>query len=128
MTPEEFNRLPKLCAYTEFNGHSYGVTEEVVDNCDLYVIDPAGVEYLKTCYTGSKGIVVFGLVENDETVLRERMRRRGDSEQQIEARLRNDTEAFQNLGKIADFQIHPTTINNTVLAIHEKIVKVEAES
>ena len=32
LTKEEFDALPELCAYTEFNGHRYGVTSDMVDN------------------------------------------------------------------------------------------------
>lgn len=47
VTPEEFDKLKNLCAYTVFDGHRYGVPAEMVEVSDIYVIDPAGVAYMK---------------------------------------------------------------------------------
>lgn len=41
VTPEEFDKLENLCAYTVFDGHRYGVPAEMVEVSDIYVIDPA---------------------------------------------------------------------------------------
>lgn len=36
-----------IAAYTEINGYKYFTTYDVLDNADIYVIDPRGVEALK---------------------------------------------------------------------------------
>jgi guanylate kinase len=90
---EEFNALGELCAYTEYNGCKYGVPQTMVDECDLYIIDPPGVEYLREHYHGGKKIVVIGLYAEVDK-LRHRMKKRGDSNEEIEARLKNDRVVF----------------------------------
>lgn len=101
---EEFRKLGEMCAYTVFDGHEYGVTPDIVDRSDLYVIDPAGLELFKEKYRGEKGIQVIGLhVPVD--VLRRRMQLRGDSEEKINQRLAHDAKAFQNLSEISDVYI-----------------------
>lgn len=59
ITDEEFDDLKNIVAYTEFAGYRYCATAQQVDENDLYVIDPKGVEYFKTHYTGSKNIKVI---------------------------------------------------------------------
>lgn len=58
LTEDVFKSLPDMCAYTFFNGNHYGVTADVVNRSDLYIIDPAGVDYFKEHYTGIKSPVV----------------------------------------------------------------------
>ena len=36
-----------IAAYTEINGYEYCTTIDILDDSDIYVIDPDGVEYLK---------------------------------------------------------------------------------
>lgn len=58
VSQEEFDQLKDLVAYTYFNGYHYCATAEQVDSHNLYVIDNAGVEYLKFHYKGNKGVKV----------------------------------------------------------------------
>lgn len=37
-----------IVAYTEINGFKYFTTEDILNNSDVYVIDPKGIEYLKS--------------------------------------------------------------------------------
>ena len=41
------NTKNNIVAYTEINGYKYWTTKDELDRCDIYVIDPNGVEYLK---------------------------------------------------------------------------------
>lgn len=41
------NTKDNIVAYTEINGYKYWTTKDELDRCDIYVIDPNGVEYLK---------------------------------------------------------------------------------
>lgn len=104
VSKEEFDALGPLCAYTLFNGHEYGVTADIVDKSDLYVIDPAGIEFFKENYNGSKGISVIGLTAPRE-VLYARMKQRGDSDEKIYERFEHDADAFRGLGQIVDVHI-----------------------
>ena len=42
VSKEQFDKL-KLLAYTRYNGYEYGVTKEILDNTDLYVVDLDGL-------------------------------------------------------------------------------------
>ncbi len=101
VSTEEFKSLGDMCAYTVFDGYEYGVTSDLIDKNDLYIIDPDGVEFLREKYSGEKGIVVIGLCV-DRTMAANRMRLRGDSEEKIQRRLANDEKAFESLCLIAD--------------------------
>lgn len=90
---EEFNRLGPLVAYTEFDGYRYGVTEDQLEDCDIYIIDPTGVKDLLENYHGSKGIKIIRL-EASEDICRANMARRRDSKEQIEKRIQNDRKMF----------------------------------
>lgn len=48
---DEFDALQSdLVAYTEYNGYRYGATKQQVNECDIYVIDPSGVQYFMEHY------------------------------------------------------------------------------
>ena len=102
VTEEEFYDLGALCAYTHFDGNDYGVTPDIIDQNDLYVIDIRGIEYLKKHYHGPKGIVVIAVDVIDRKVLADRMHQRGDPAVRIEQRMKNDKEEFKNLTDTAD--------------------------
>lgn len=104
VTPEEFKALGEMCAYTEFDGYEYGVTSDLIEHNDLYVIDPSGVEFLREKYNGTKGIKVIGITAGTE-VLIERMHQRGDSDQKIVKRLANDAKMFKNFTNIVDITL-----------------------
>lgn len=93
VSEEEFDRLGEMCAYTEYNGYRYGVTSEIIDQNDIYVIDPPGVSYLKQHYKGHKGLVTIFL-DISEEIRRKRMEARGDDPEAIERRLEMDRKWF----------------------------------
>lgn len=74
---EEFDKLKNMIAYIEFDGHRYCATADQVDTHDLYVIDPKGIDYLRSSYEGAKQIKVIyidvSLIERYE-----RMRKRAE--------------------------------------------------
>jgi guanylate kinase len=108
----EFDKLETMCAYTEYNGYRYGVPQSMVDECDLYVIDPPGVEYLRERYKGRKGVVVIGMDLDEQTLVR-RMKARGDSAEQIRNRLANDAIVFERskFYSVCDTVIVPAATN-----------------
>lgn len=57
ITDEEFDKLENIVAYTEFNGYRYCATQEQIDNSDIYIIDPDGINYLYNHYNGNKKII-----------------------------------------------------------------------
>ena len=120
VSDEEFDALGPLCAYTEFDGHRYGVPSSMIDESDLYVIDPAGVEYLKNHYDGPKEIRVIGLYA-DPMTLRARMKKRGDSDMAITHRIANDARMFKGLSDICDHLFRSDGIEATANAVKECI-------
>ena len=54
VSDEEFDKLTNMVAYTEFAGNRYCATAEQVENNDLYIIDPKGVDFFMKAYKGSK--------------------------------------------------------------------------
>lgn len=91
---EDFQRYKgDLCAYTEFDGHKYWATKEQVNNSDLYIIDPTGVEFFREKHAFGKFPVTMKLVVDPGTRMA-RMRERGDTEQSIVQRLDHDKAVF----------------------------------
>ena len=93
VSDERFDKLENICAYTEFDGYRYCATQEQVDNADIYVIDPDGVNYFKSQYKGDKEIITVELLAQ-RPVRYARMRSRGDSFFKTIRRLRNDKRKF----------------------------------
>lgn len=128
VSPEEFQALGKMCAYTKFDGHEYGVTPDLIEQNDLYVIDPAGVEFLRNEYHGSKEIQIIGLTAAPD-VLHRRMKKRGDSEDKISRRLANDSVAFRSLNDLSDILISSEgPVGPICECIHEFIGVKERQS
>lgn len=101
VSKEEFDALEDRVAYTLYNGYEYCATSKQVENSDLYVIDPAGVDEFRTLYRGKKGVVVFALdCSAAERV--KRMRKRGDKWVDIKDRILNDNIAFADMKSYAD--------------------------
>lgn len=95
----------KMCAYTFYNGHHYFATHQQVDNADLYVIDPAGVQYFMKHYRGDRIPLVIKL----DVPMMERMKRmadRGDTEAQIIKRIECDKRSFRFVPHDAKFANH----------------------
>ena len=97
VSDEEFDALGPMCAYTEYNGYRYGVTADIIDTHDIYVIDPAGVNYMRSVdgYQGSKKVVTIRLKCSHNTLVT-RMLERGDSLEKISERLATDVISFDN--------------------------------
>ncbi len=128
VSDEEFDALGPMCAYTEYNGYRYGVTDDVIDSHDIYVIDPYGVKYLKAKYRGNKDIKCIRL-EVNELVRYRRMKDRGDSKEMIVKRHAQDKISF---GKEEwfiqyDMVIPNNDFTNTVEAIYSFIQCWEGE-
>ncbi len=120
VTNEEFDKL-ELAAMTTFDGYRYGATVQQIDECDLYVIDPFGINSMKTLYHGRKGLVVIGLTATEDE-LRSRMKQRGDNPEQIRRRLLHDRKAFAPASlPTFDIQIHADGIEATGKAVRECI-------
>ena len=101
VSDEEFDELTDMVAYTEFAGNRYCATVEQVENNDLYIIDPKGVDFFMKAYKGSKTPKII-FISSNLTTRYERMvgraETKGKSHQEaIESsltRIVNDAEEF----------------------------------
>ena len=98
VTESEMPPKEKMVAYTKFNGYHYWATSEQVDNADLYVIDPSGVEFFKKNYKGNKKVKVVEIYASPY-ICQQRMEKRGDSPSQIVERSLNDSIEFKDFKK-----------------------------
>ena len=74
---EEFDKLTDMVAYTEFAGNRYCATAEQVENNDLYVIDPNGIDYFIKSYKGKKMPKII-FIDSDLTTRYDRMVKRAE--------------------------------------------------
>ena len=121
ISEEEFDKLTDIVAFTNFNGYRYCATKDQVDNADIYVIDPYGLEQLKENYSGKKRIVSIYLDVPMDVCL-DRMRTRGDDEDKCWERLRHDDKAFQGIKGHVDYVVNGVP-NFTWMAVHQLIAK-----
>ncbi len=100
----EFDRLQNIVAFTDYGGHRYCATAEQVEEADLYIIDPAGVEFFKRAYKGGKSVKVIGMKCSLITAFC-RMLKRGDGLWKALKRVITDIWMFRRLKKMSDFMI-----------------------
>ena len=77
ISDEEYDKLENILACTEFCNYRYCATAEQINESDLYVIDPAGIESLKAFYKGDKQFKII-YIKSDITTRYERMRFRSE--------------------------------------------------
>lgn len=104
VTDQEFDALTDIVAYTEFNGCRYAVTYSQIEENELYIVDPSGVEYFVENYRGrKKPKVVYIKVPEHQCLAR--MRKRGDSIDAAVRRVLHDRKAFLAFEDMADFVV-----------------------
>lgn len=92
ISDEEFDQLENIIAYTEYHGHRYCSTQKQLDEADVYVVDPPGVETLLERYSNqSRDICIIFFSASIQTRI-DRMRNRNDDNEKIIGRLYNDSE------------------------------------
>lgn len=142
---EEFDKLTDIVVYTEFAGNRYCATAEQVEENDLYVIDPKGVEffkehYSKEHYNDSKQVKII-YIESDMTTRYERMKQRAEDSgstylESVDYSLKR---IVNDVGEFYDYVNHrvqvdcivennnDTTIENVADKIYKFIVETEEE-
>lgn len=128
VTTDEFKALKDnglICAYTLYNDYEYGATIEQVENNDLYVIDYDGLEYFKNNYNGTKKIHSIFISASKEEC-EKRMSSRGDSNNNISSRLKNDEIVFKDIMFKCDTIFINNDLNYTVQQIHSHIENVQS--
>ena len=89
LSESEFDELGELAAYTLYNGYRYGVTFEQIEECDTYVIDIPGIQYLLGKINSARPIFIIYFDASVSTRI-DRMVDRGASDMEIIKRLHHD--------------------------------------
>ena len=97
-------KLKDIVAYTKIGEYEYCATTQQIDDNDVYIIDLEGIRYFKNNYRGNKKFKVVYLKVNQE-LRKERMKKRGDIEKDINFRLGNDVVTFDGAKDLADIVI-----------------------
>lgn len=105
VTKNEFDKIrDKMVAYTEFDGHQYGVTKGLLDQSDFYVIDPDGaIDLIKHYERPNGNICVIWLHSSVDTRIR-RMKEDGRSMESIASRIDHDRNVF-DFGSYIDISL-----------------------
>lgn len=106
-------------AYTFFDDNHYYSTQEQVEQSDIYTIDPDGVEWFKSHYTGEKNAIVIYICTNEHIRYARMCCDRG--EKAAQERIAHDRAKFADAPRIADIVIS----NN---GVGEGFIKSIAES
>ena len=125
VTDEEFEKLGEMAAYTKYNGYHYGVPSSVIDNSDLYVIDPYGILYFTEHYHGPKKPIIIQIECNSATRAN-RMLARGDKINDVNRRIILDNDWFKKTNfYVPDLTIENNDLDKTVAILHSVIECLE---
>ena len=93
VSDEEYDKLENITAETEINGARYCTTQEILDNSDIYVIDPKGIKDLKErCGSRYKLLQFYIYADADKRAAR--FIARGESKAKFESREQSEDEQF----------------------------------
>lgn len=95
----------KLAEFIEYNGNLYGVSIKELMESQVIVIEPHGLHQVKEKMNGYKTIISFYL-EVSPKEMEKRMRNRGDTEEAIQKRLKNDSKHFSIENGLYDYVIN----------------------
>lgn len=115
----------EMVAYNKYNGYHYFATRQQCDESDVYVVDVEGLKQLRKTY--DKKIILSFYIETSPEVRIQRMRLRGDTEEEIEKRLETDKKEFAEVEDMCDFIINNDyalcVATQQILAIINKVRK-----
>ena len=104
VSDEEYDKLENITAETEINGARYCTTQEILDNSDIYVIDPKGIKDLKErCGSRYKLLQFYIYADADKRAAR--FVARGESKAKFEAREQSENEQFNDYESNHDWDI-----------------------
>ncbi len=118
--------MQNICAFVNYNEHRYCATSQQVDQADLYIIDPEGVEFFKKNYNGYKTVYVIG-IKVPGFIAKHRMKKRGDSRQEIKKRMEKDKVHFASLPSVSDIVVYNFFIHSAKKKIKRFITSKEKE-
>lgn len=92
---EEYDKLENIVAETTINGVRYCTTMDMLNQSDFYIIDPNGIDYLKTTHPKDFRIVQF-LIYAEEDIRRKRFEERGKTQSEFDARNTDESKQFDD--------------------------------
>lgn len=101
LTKEEMDNLletEEIVAYTEAVGGRYCATRKQVEDCDIYIIDPEGIKYMKEKYSSKFNFLVIYIAATLET-RKQRSELRGDDKSKFEERCGKENNQFDEFEK-----------------------------
>lgn len=111
ITDEDANQKMKdgnVIAYTKIEkpgikGYEYFVTEESIGNSNLYVIDPNGIEYMKSKCPDTELLIVY--IHTPSFIRRLRAMKRSDYRTSYDNRVKSEKEQFKKFKKEKRYDI-----------------------
>ena len=129
LTKEEADKMcleEKIAAYTVFDGHQYFCTEKQIDESDIYVIDPAGLDNLKKLYAGDKHMYSLYIFATEEERM-QRMLDRGQTQEEAAQRIEHDRYAFDGVKKKVDLAVRNKKLKRAVKKVERLIKEFEQD-
>ena len=94
-----------IAAYTEIDGNKYFVTYDIIDSSDVYVIDPAGLDSLKTkCKDRYEFVEIY--IRTPQKIAEERAKSRGDKLKTFKQRWVSENQQFTDYERGQTFAYH----------------------
>lgn len=94
-----------IAAYTEINGYKYFTTYEIVDQSDIYIIDPNGVLDLKNNLKDQYDFIEI-YIRCPINIATERAIQRGDDLTTFMTRYKSENQQFSQYEKSMSFDFH----------------------
>ena len=108
VSDEEFDEIGSVYGFsaeTIINGYRYATTFEEINNSDIYVIDPNGVDALfNSCRTWFDFVVIYFRIPY--TMAEKRYIKRGGTKQKFKERYDKESEQFEAFEKQQRFSYH----------------------
>lgn len=106
ITDDEVEKyVEDIAAYTEINGYKYFTTFDILDVCDVYVIDPDGIEDLKQrCGDRYRFIEIY--IRTPLKIAEQRAKARGDKISDFKKRSIMEHKMFEEYQMKHEFHYH----------------------
>lgn len=116
---EKINKTEKIVAFTNFDNNLYCATEKQLEESDVYIVDVKGLMWLLNMKFEKAidipFVTVYLQVPEEERI--KRMKKRGDSKQEIKQRIEHDRIAFECVSEICHY-----TIDNVDSVVTAKMI------
>lgn len=94
-----------IAAYTEINGYKYFTTFDVIDDSDIYIIDPNGITALKEkCGDQYRFIEIY--IRTPQKITEARAKERGDTIREFKKRYVDEHQQFADYESRHEFHYH----------------------